>query len=119
MKTETQIEIKPSQKICDVVMADCGTEYFTFFRYRVEGDAEIYGDDAWRTGKIVWLTTDEWKTEAERVKRDLAEDPNARVDYGILDDESLACDWDEYEIKDENGDIMPEAVAKKVAALLP
>ena len=97
MKTQTQIEIKPSQKICDAVMADCGTEYFTFFRYRVEGDAEIYGHDAWRTGKIVWTITDEQKTE----------------------DESLACDWDEYEIQDENGDIMPEAVAEKVAALLP
>lgn len=119
MSTQSQIEIKPAQKIRDAVMADCGTEYFTTFEYRVEGDVELYGDDEWRTGKIIWNTTDAWKAEKERVKSELEEDPDARVDTGLLDDESMACDWDEYEIQDENGDLLPEAAAKEVAALLP
>jgi hypothetical protein len=119
MSTQTQIEIKPGQKIRDAVMDDCGTQYFTIFEYRVEGDVELYGEDEWRTGKIIWNTTDAWKAEEERVKSELEEDPNARVDPGLLDDQSMACDWDEYEVQDENGDIFPEAAAKEVTALLP
>jgi hypothetical protein len=119
MSTQTQIEIKPDQKIRDAVMSDCGTEYFSTFEYRVDGDVELYGDDEWRTGKIIWNTTDAWKAEKERVKSELDEDPYARVDTGLLDDESMACDWDKYEVRDENGDILPESAAKEVAALLP
>ena len=100
-------------------MADCGTEYFSTYEYRVEGDVELYGDDVWRTGRIVWNTTDEWKAEEERVKSELNEKPDARVYYGLLDDESMACNWDEFEVQDENGDILPEAAAKEVSALLP
>lgn len=116
--SETRIEINPAQKIRDAVMTDCGTQYFATFEYRVEGDAELYGNDAWRTGKIVWTTTDAWKAEEERVKSELEEDPDARVDTGLLDDESMACNWDDYEVQDENGDIMPESAAKEVASLL-
>lgn len=117
MSTPTQIEIKPVQKIRDAVMADCGTEYFSTFEYRVEGDAELYGADEWRVGKIVWNTTAAWKAEEERVKSEMEE--SLYVDTGLLDDESMACDWDDCEFLDENGDILSEAAAKEVAALLP
>lgn len=106
-------------------MADCGTEYISIFEYRVEGDAELYGDDEWRIGKIIWNTTDDWKKAGEEYTQALedATDENGRMthqpDPGILDDESMACDWDEYEVQDENGDVMPEAAAKEVTALLP
>lgn len=100
MSTQTQIEIKPAQKIRDAVMADCGTEYFSTFKYRFEGDVGLYGDDEWCTGKIIWNTTDAWKAEQERVKSELEENPDTRVNTGLLDDESMACDWDEYEIQD-------------------
>ena len=96
-----------------------GNEYFSTYKYRVEGDVEIYGDNEWRTGKIIWNTTEAWKAEEERVQSELQEDPDARVDTGLLDDESMACDWGDFEIQDENGDLMPEAAAKEVAALLP
>jgi hypothetical protein len=112
-----EIEIKPAQKILNAVMADCGTEFFSTFEYRIEGDAELYGDEEWRTGKIIWDTTDAWKAEEERVKSEMEENPDARVDTGLLEDESMACNWDKYEVQDENGEIMPESAAKEVAAL--
>jgi len=118
-KMNPQIEINPEQKINDPVMADCGTEYFSTFQYRVDGDVELYGAEEWRTGKIIWNTTDAWKAEDQRVQSELRETPDAPVYSGLLDDQSNACDWDEFEIQDENGDIMPEAAAKEVAALLP
>jgi hypothetical protein len=37
-KMNPQIEINPEQKINDPVMADCGTQYFSTFQYRVDGD---------------------------------------------------------------------------------
>lgn len=119
MISHTRIEIKPVQKIRAQVVDDCGTQYTTRYLYRVAGDAELYGEDAWREGTIRWSTTEEWKAEEERIRIELEEDPDARVDYGILVDESRACDWDSYEILDENGDLLPEAAAKEVAALLP
>jgi hypothetical protein len=119
MTNQPQIEIKPAQKIRDAVMADCGTKYFSTFEYRVDGDVELYGDDEWRTGKIIWNTTEAWKSEEDRVKSELEEDPDARIDTGLLDDQSMACDWDKFQIQDENGDLLPEAAAKEVAALLP
>lgn len=115
---KTNYEIKPGQKIQDPVMDDCGTEYFATFEYRVEGDVDLYGDDEWRMGKIVWLTTDAWKSEEERVRLELEENPDARVDPGLLDDESMACDWDQFEVQDENGEALPESTAKAVAELL-
>jgi len=118
MSTTTEIEINKAQKIQDARMDDSGDFYFSTFQYRVEGDIKLYGDDEWRDGKIIWNTTDAWKAEGERVAAEMQENPDARIDYGILDDESVACDWDEYEIQDENGVTVSESVAKEVSELL-
>jgi hypothetical protein len=95
----TQIEIKPAQKISDAVMDDCGKKYFTTFKYRLDGDVDLYGSEEWRTGRVVWATTESWSESNQ-------------------EDESLACEWDEFEVQDESGEILPEYAAKEVKALL-
>lgn len=114
----TKIEIKKNQKIQDPRMDDSGEFYFATFQYRDRADIELYGENEWRTGKIIWETTHEWKAEGERVEAQMKENPDARIEYGILDDESVACDWSEYEIQDENGVTVSESASKQVSELL-
>ena len=96
MSTTTEIEINKAQKIQDPRMDDSGDFYFSTFQYRVEGDIELYGDDEWRTGKIIWETIEGFNGE----------------------DESEACDWDDCEINDEYGVMVSETKAKEVSALM-
>ena len=96
------IELKQLQCIEDPRMRDSGVEYFSTFQYRRLGDIEWYGEDEWRSGEIVYQTTEEWKKELERVAEELRNDEQ-NIDYGILDDESRACDWDKYSVILDDG----------------
>ena len=117
------IEINTSKKIPAATMSDCGTVYYAPFEYRLDGDVEIYGEDYWRTGRIVWDTTEAWKAESEAAAEFHREHPAAGY-YGYqcqevnLEDESMACDWDEYEIQDDGGNLLPESAAAQVAKML-
>ena len=112
-------EINKNQQIPDPSMADSGRYYFSTYEYRVDGDVDLYGTNEWRSGKIIWSTTDAWKDEEERVKNEQSENPYAEIDYGFLGDESMACDWSDYELQDEDGATIPENAEKQVAELLP
>jgi hypothetical protein len=119
-----KIEINLNQKLADPIMADNGDEYHTTFEYRVDGDIKLYGADTWRRGKVVWTTTAEWNTARADYAQSLkeAEDEAGRLKYqpdtGILDDESRACDWDTYEVQDEDGNIMPDYAVAIVSKML-
>ena len=90
------IEINKAQKIQDARMDDSGDSYFSTYQYRVEGDIELYGDDEWRTGKIIWETREGFNGG----------------------DESEACDWGDFEINDEYGVTVSETTAKEVYTLM-
>ena len=110
------IEIKKDQKTNDAQMADCGTQYFSTFKYRVEGDEEFSGEDEWRDGQIVYQTTDDWKREEQRVAKEYVD--NEYTDGGFLDDESIACDWDELEIITDDGAIITGDAADEIKKAL-
>jgi hypothetical protein len=114
----TEIEINLEQKIQDALMDDSGEFYFSTFEYRLEGDDELYGDDFRRDGKIIYSLTEAWKAEQARVKAEYEEDPDQVIDYGLLDDESMACDWEEFEVQDECSNEMPEAVKVELSKIL-
>lgn len=118
-----KIELKEDQKIDDPRMSDCGEQYLTTFAYRLDGDSDLYGEDFWREGRIVWETTAEWKAAGERYEKGLAEAEEQGlsprfVDLGILDDEWCACLWDEFTVLDENGEEMSDEFTAAVTNLL-
>jgi hypothetical protein len=119
---KNSITLKPDQKLRDAVMDDSGDSYFTTFEYRVEGDEELLGDQ-WRDGRIVWMVTDAWRAEEERVREEMAQNErdgysNRFVDIGILDDQSEACDWGNFAVIDEAGNDITGMVADEIRAML-
>lgn len=88
----------------DAVMTDDGQHY------------HAYTDDY----RIVWETTDAWRAQSEAYGDQLREWEEGRFDGpvpspGFLDDESVACDWEEYTVYDHSGN----QVAFSPAAINP
>ena len=81
----------------DAIRDDCGTRYFA---YVTAGEDEI---------RIEWETTEDWETAESEFQEALksATDESGRIsempDLGILDDQSNACDWDSFIVRDESG----------------
>ena len=97
-------------------MDDDGENYFTNFEYQELEDAEFYGNDEWRIGKITWPTTPEWQADLEEMRIALGETPQDGWDFDLpqedlLDDESNACEWDKPEIFDEDGELVEDEAA--------
>jgi hypothetical protein len=78
-------------------MDDNGGQYFAY-----AGDNREY--------RIVWDTTEEWDNASERYQKELAYflDPH-EADSSAIDDESNACDWDAFEVRDESGETAASA----------
>ena len=113
------MKINTNQNIHAPAMDDDGENYFANFEYQELGDEELYGADEWRIGKIVWPTTPAWKSDLEDMRIALEDAPQDGWDFDssqwdLLDDESNACDWDEPEIFDEDGELVEDEAAVDV-----
>ena len=105
-----------SKKIHAPTMDDDGENYFSTFEYQELGDQELYGADEWRTGRIVWPISQDFKSDMEDMQKALADDPQDGWDFDssqwdLLEDESQACDWDELEVFNEDGELVEDEAA--------
>ncbi len=111
-------KVNTKKELHDATMDDDGETYSTPFEYQVMGDVELYGADEWRCGRVVWQTTTEWRDCVNREQRLMDEEFAVHSEFSeretvdLLQDESEACDWFEFELEDEDGDsvICPDVV---------
>ena len=84
----------------DTYMDDSGNYWICPINWTDEdGDDRLY--------QIIYYPCQAWIEQAEDIKRQFEEgmDP-CDVDFGIHNDESYACDWDVFEVKDESGTVV-------------
>lgn len=96
------------------VMMDCGEIYRS---YVTSTQVDEYGEAV--DYEIDYETTDAWKQEVEDYALDLKKEYDQETgrptgytaDYKNinLEDETLACDWDVFVVKDESGKIVAES----------